>query len=261
MNEQETAIVETPPDPELQKKPLLGRLAKSIFVDSIVDFFKGIVHFVVVHAQLLVDSFRFVWIPFYKGTKEESDDLMNRSQAVFGLLLTVLGALIFMVKVNFINEPDANLSNLYGDEKTSIFINIFFFILLSAGYFLLQALLVLFGRLYRYITKPTPNLPSNDMLYIHMGNQIFILGALGGLFMRMIHNNQTIDPENTGNYYILVGFVFFALLYIIIFSRLFWHEKNISLGAKIIYTLVVALVHGLLASFIANVLVFLYIGV
>lgn len=261
MNEQIPGIVETTPEPELQKKPMLGALARSIFVDSILEFFRGIGSYLALHARLLFESFQFVWVPFYHGTKEEADRLMNRSQAVFGFLLTVLGALIFLVKVNAIEEPDANLSNLYGNEQTGILINIAFFIILAISYFVLQALMVLLGRFYRLITRPTPNMASNDMLYIHMGNQVFILGALGGLIMRMIHNNDTIDSDSNSGYYIMIAFVVFAILYIIIFSRLFWHQKNISLGIKIIYTMIVAIVHGLIASFIASMLIFFYVGI
>lgn len=262
MNEEPLPLTaETIPEPELQQKSLLGFLAKSIFVDSILEFFRGIAHFFAVHARLLFDSFRFVWVPYYKGTKEESAQLMNRCQAVFGFLLTVLGALIFMVKINVLEEPDSHLSDMYGNESTGILINVTFFILLAISYYLLQVVLVLLGRLYRLITKPTPNIASNDMLYIHMGNQVFILGALGGLIMRMMHNNTTIDAENNTFFYWGIAFVFFAILHIVIFSRLFIGQKHISMGARIVYTTVLAIFHGLIASFIATMLIFFYVGV
>ena len=53
MNELTQSVTETLPEPEMQKKPMLGFLAKSIFVDSVVEFFKGVVHFFALHATIL----------------------------------------------------------------------------------------------------------------------------------------------------------------------------------------------------------------
>jgi hypothetical protein len=76
-----------------------------------------------------------------------------------------------------------------------------------------------------------------------------------------MHNNTTIDAENNTFFYWGIAFVFFFILYIIIFSRLFIGQKNISIGAKIAYTTIVSIFHGLVASFITTMLIFLYVGV
>ena len=253
--------VEDSQEPELHKKPLLAGLARSIFIDSIVEFLRGVVHFFYTHIKLLLDSFRFLWVPFYTGSKKEATELMNRSQAVVGFLLTVMGALNFLVKVNVIDEPDETLTNLYGNEQSGIMINVIFFVVLAISYFILQAILVLLGRLYRFIASPAPNTAANDMLFIHMGNQVFILGALGGLIMRLIHTSQTIDAENEYPSFLLAGFILFALLYLFIFCRLFWKRKDIAPGRKIGYITTAVLWHGLISAFIATMLVFFYVGV
>ena len=94
MNEDLQNNVNEVPEPELHKKPLLLWLARSIFIDTVIEFFRGILRFFAVHIKLLLDSFRILWRPFYKGTKAEVAELMDRSQAVFGFLLTILGILI-----------------------------------------------------------------------------------------------------------------------------------------------------------------------
>jgi len=261
MNEPIEEITEIAPGPEMHKKPILAWLAKSIFVDSIVELFKGIGHFFAVHIKLLLDSFRFVWVPFYKGTRTEAEELMNRSQAVFGFLLTVLGFLIFLVKLNVIEEPSKEFMDALGNEQTGLIMNVMFFVILAASYFILQVILVLFGRLYRYIAKPTPNIASNDMLFVHMGNQAFILGSLGGLIMRMIHNNDTIDSENDTAIVWMIAFAFFTVLYIIIFSRLLWKEKKAAILKRIIYITAVSIFHALIAGLIVTMLIFFYIGI
>ncbi len=262
MNETtEYPVMEVTTEPELHKKPLLAWLAKSIFVDTIVEFFRNVIHFFAVHINLLLDSFRFVWKPFYKGTREEAELLMNRSQAAFGFLLTVLGFLIFLVKIGAIDEPDANLTNYYGDEKMGIMLNIVFFIILAISYYLLQALLVLLGRAYRFIAKPVTSIAANDLLFINMGNQAFIIGALCGLFVRLIHTNSTIDENNNSSFFWIIGFVLYACIYLVLFSRLMWNNQNVSRNKKIIYAIVVSIFHSLFSSLISTMLVFFYVGV
>ena len=129
---------------------------------------------------------------------------MKRSQAVFGFLLTILGTIIFLVKINAIEEPSKDLANQFGDEKTSILLNIVFFILLAVSYYVLQAIIVFIGRLYQYIASPAPNRAANDMLFIYIGNQVFIIGALGGLIMRLFYNIKTIDTETSTTFFIAV---------------------------------------------------------
>lgn len=260
MEEYPEIPLEMPEDEALHKKPLLIWLAKSVFVDSFMDFIKSIWQFIAHHIKLLTDSFRFVWRPFYTGKRVEARQLMNRSKAVFGFLLTVLGILLFLVKVDVLVEPDKDITKNIGNEKIALILNLVFFLMLSVGYYLLQALMVLFGRIYRLIVPPAPNIAANDMLFIHMGNQVFILGALIGLITRFFYNKETIDGEGGFLIILLSSYIFFALIYLAIFIRIFWKEKQVSIIKRRVYIVTVVIVHGFLAALINAILIVFYIG-
>ncbi len=260
MDENNEIPLELPEDEALHKKPLLMWLAKSVFVDSFNEFIKSIWQFIAHHIKLLVDSFRFVWRPFYTGKRVEARQLMNRSKAVFGFLLTVLGILLFLVKVDALVEPDQNITKNIGNEKVALILNLVFFLILSVGYYLLQALLVLFGRLYRLIVSPAPNIAANDMLFIHMGNQVFILGALIGFITRFFYNKETIDADDGFLFILFSSYIFFAIIYLAIFLRIFWKEKQVNILKRTTYIAAVVIVHGFLAAVINAFLIVFYIG-
>ncbi len=249
------------PEPVIHKKPVLAWLAKSIFVGSIVELVKGIGRFFAEHIKLLLESFRVVWYPFYKGTRPEMEVLMNRSQAVFGFLLTVLGFLIFMIKIKVIDEPDENLAEKLGDETSGILMNIYFFFVLAIGYFIFQALFVMLGRLYRFIASPSPNTAAYDMLFVSMGNQVFILAAFCGLILRLFLNSATIDAETHGTLVWMASFLIIAILHLIILIRLLRKQPAISLGRRILYTAVIVIIHSLVTSLICFFLSFVFLGI
>jgi hypothetical protein len=261
MNEEIPVSTETAPLPEIHEKPIIKWLAKSIFIDTVLEILKGIIHFFAEHIQLLLASFRFIWAPVHKGTKDEVAELMNRCQAVFGFLLTILGVLIFLVKTNMIDEPNQGLSDVYGNETTNIIMNIVLFVILAVGYFLVQVILILLGRLYRFIASPLPNTAAYDMLYISLGNQVFVVGALCGLGLRIFFNINTIDTEKDGMIVLFSAIILFFLVHLVIAVRLVRNDKTSPMGRKLLYGAVLVTVHSLVSGFMCFVLSSFLLGV
>lgn len=261
MNEELQQTINEVPEPEVHKKPLLLWLARSIFIDTILEFFRGIIHFFAVHIKLILFSFRILWLPANKGTKEEVAELMDRCQAVFGFLLTILGILIFLVKINVLEEPDQNLTEAYGNERTGLLLNITFFLILAVGYYIVQAILVLLGRLYQKIMSPLPNNTAYDMLFISMGNQVFILGAVFGLMIRMFFNMGNFDAIEHGTMIWLSAVIIFLVVYLIIMIRLLRNQVHIPMKRRVLYGTVVVIFHGLVSSILCYVLGTFFLGV
>lgn len=231
-----------------QRKILLA-----IFLEVFIGFFKGIAqslwNFLKQYFLLIWFYMRFIVNPNAEDYAVQREKAIKNSKNTFELIVILTAILIFLIKQNVIISASAENKELFNNDLSQWGMEFFIFLIYVVCYFVVLILLVLLGRLLRKIFSPIESSRVTDLVFIHLNNIFFIVGAICSFIIRFENVASDFtgeDNEYETTHFMIVLFntfgIAFAAIVFIFFIRLTMINK-LSVGKSIFYfTLVPAIV-------------------
>lgn len=198
------------------KEPaVLGTVFKAIIVETIKDFFGGIIGFFLRYIKHFIDGLRYFWSPSLKRHPFDNKDYKENCQHSFELTLLVLFAVIFMVKLDLIPPTAGDMLNWLNNDLSQMVIQFIMFLAFGLTYLVQAVFSILTGRIWRSLLGIKTTKRENDILFVYLNNTFFSIAAVVGLIVRCIVSMQTTDSESLGTGLMVIFFPLCLVLNIV----------------------------------------------
>lgn len=227
------------------KEPaVLGTVFKAIIVETVKDFFGGIIGFFLRYIKHFVDGFRYFWSPTLKKYPFDIKDYKENCQHSFELTLIVLFAVIFMVKLEWIPPTASQMLDWLNNDLSQMGIQFMMFIFFAITYLTLVIFSIITGRLWRGILKIQVTKKESDILFVYLNNSFFSIAAVVGLVVRCMVSLQTTDADSLGSRLIVIFFPI-CLLASTIWAIRFAKLNKLSFGKGTVFFILTTIFYPL----------------
>jgi len=263
--EQPTAAVDTNEEYIIPKNAatepaVLKTVFKAIIVETVKDFFGSIIGFFLRYIRHFIDGFKYFWSPSLKKSPFDTKDYKENCQHSFELLLLVLFAVIFMVKLDWIPPTGSKMLDWLNNDLSQMGIQFMMFVFFAITYLVLIIFSIITGRLWKAVLKIKVTRRECDILFVYLNNTFFSIAAVVGLIVRCMVSLETTDSDSLGTGLIIIFFPICLLLnsiWAIRFAKL--NGMNFSKGSvffvltTILYPLGFAFGQLLTVAFLMNI--------
>lgn len=167
-----------------KKQPaVLSSVFYSIFIETPRDFFGGIFGFFARYIRHFVDGFKYFWKPSLHVPPFEDKDFREDCKRTFEFALIITGALIFMVKMDWI-PADTELQGYYGNDIMQMIMELMIFSIFALCYSGFMLISVLMGRLLRLLFRIPASRRETDILFTYLNNSLFSIGVIVSFMFR-----------------------------------------------------------------------------
>lgn len=189
------------------KEPaVLGTVFKAIIVETVKDFFGSIIGFFLRYIKHFIDGFRYFWSPSLKKHPFDTKDYKENCQHSFELILLVLFAVIFMVKLNWIPPTESKMMDWLNNDLSQMGIQFMMFVFFAITYLCLVLFSLATGRLWRAILKIKITKKECDILFLYLNNTFFSIAAVVGLIVRCMVSMETTDSDSLAQGLLVIFF-------------------------------------------------------
>lgn len=186
------------PQNAINEPAVLKTVFKAIIVETVKDFFASIIGFFLRYIKHFIDGFRYIWSPSLKKPPFDSKDYKENCQHSFELVLLVLFAVIFMVKLDWIPPTESKMLDWLNNDLSQMGIQFMMFVFFALTYLVLIIFSIITGRIWRTILKIKMTKRESDILFVYLTNTFFSIAAVVGLIVRCIVSLQTTDSDSLG---------------------------------------------------------------
>jgi hypothetical protein len=195
----------------VKKEPaILGSVFRAIIVETVRDFFGGILGFFLKYIRHFIDGFRYFWSPSLHRKPFDEKDYKQNCQHSFELAMLVLVSILFMVKLGWIPPTSSTQLEAYNNDLLQMFFQFMFFLFFAVCYLVMALLSILTGRLLRKIFVPPISRRESDILFIYLNNACFSIAAIVALWARCSASAETTSTEEIS----AIVFTIFLLLFL-----------------------------------------------
>jgi hypothetical protein len=223
---------------------VLGTVFKAIVVETVKNFFGGIIDFFLRYIKHFVDGFRYFWSPTVKKHPFDTKDYKENCQHSFELTLLVLFAVIFMVKLEWIPPTTSQMLDWLNNDLSQMGVQFMMFVFFAVTYLILVGFSILTGRLWRGILKIEVTKKESDILFVYLNNSFFSIAAVIGLVVRCIVSMETTDSESLGSGLIVIFFPL-CLLVNAIWAIRFAKLNKLSFGKGAVFFILTTIFYPL----------------
>lgn len=245
------------PEIAARQPRVFGTVVKAILVDTTKDFFGSIIGFFLKYIKHFISCFIYFWSPSLKKPPFDKKDYKEHCTHSFELVMLVLVAIIFLVKLDLIPATSKALLDLYNNDLSQMLMQFMIFVIFAITYFLLILFSILIGRLFRRLFKIAITRRESDILYIYLTNALFSIASLVSLWARSSTSTETGDSKEIST----IIFSIFLLILLPLFTLWavrFSQLNGLKLSKGIGFTLTVMVVYTFFFS-LANTLVTLFL--
>jgi hypothetical protein len=248
------------PQNAAKEPPVLGTVFKAIIVETVKDFFGGIIGFFLRYVKHFIDCFRYFWSPSLERKPFDKKNYKEHCQHSFELVMLVLFAIIFLVKLELIPATSKNLLDLYNNDLTQMLMQFLIFIIFAVTYFVLVIFSILTGRVFRSMFKIPVAKKESDILYIYLTNALFSFASLVALWARCSTSNATGDSTQIAG---VIFTIFLALCFplFLLWSIRFSRLNKLSAGKGMAFTFTITFLYTLFFSFADAMVTMFLVGV
>jgi hypothetical protein len=248
--------------PENAKKEpaVFGTVVKAIIVDTASDFFGSILGFFLKYIRHFFTCFRYFWSPTLKKHPFDKHDYKQHCTRSFELVMLVLVALIFLLKLDLIPPTSKALLDVYNNDVTQMVMQFMIFVVFAVTYLVLILFSILAGRLFRNMFRIPITRRESDILCIYLTNALFSIASLVSFWARCSTSAAAGDTQQAGLVVLSLFLVFclpIFLLWAIRFSTLNGLKRGkgilFTLTAVVVYTLFFSVADTLVTSFLLGV--------
>lgn len=215
--EQLAAVVDTNeeyilPGNAAKESSVLSTVFKAIIVQTVKDVFGGIIGFFLRYIRHFLDGFRYFWSPSLKKSPFDTKDYKEDCQHSFELLLLVLFAVIFMVKLDWIPPTGSKMLDWLNNDLSQMGIQFMMFVFFAITYLALIIFSIITGRLWKAVLKIKITRRECDILFVYLNNTFFSIAAVVGLIVRCIVSLETTDSDSLSTGLLTIFFPICLLL-------------------------------------------------
>lgn len=243
------------------KEPaVLGTVFRAVIIETIKDFFGSIFGFFMRYIRHFIDCLRYFWSPSLKKHPFDKKDYKENCQHSFELVMIVLFAIIFLVKLDLIPPTTKALLDIYNNDVTQMVMQLMIFLIFALTYIILIIFSILSGRLFRLLFKIKIARRESDILHIYLTNALFSFASLVALWARCSTSNETGDAERTG---LIIWSVFILLCLPLFFtwSIRFAKLNGLSISRRITFTILATVLYTFFFSLADAMVTMFLVGI
>lgn len=227
------------------KEPaVLGTVFKAIIIETVKDFFGGIIGFFLRYIRHFIDGFRYFWSPSLQKHPFDTKDYKENCQHSFELILLVLFAVIFMLKLDWIPPTESKMLNWLNNDLSQMGIQFMMFVFFAITYLCLVLFSIVTGRIWRAILKIKVSKRESDILFLYLNNTFFSIAAVVGLIVRCMVSMQTTDSDSLAQG-LLVIFLPLCLIANTVWSIRFALLNKMNFGKSSVFFILTTLFYPL----------------
>lgn len=219
-----------------KEPPVLGTVFKAVVIETVKDFFSGILGFFYRYIRHFLTSFRYFWSPTLRKEPFDKMDYKENCQHSFELALLVLFMIIFSVKLEWIPQTSPETLNLLNNDLSQMGIQFMWFLIFAFTYFVLAILCIFSGRMLRSVLKIRVTKRESDILFTYLNNAFFSIAAIVALVVRCITSTELSDMQSISEGLMII-FTPMVILFTLIWAIRFIIVNKISFVKGVLFFL------------------------
>lgn len=235
----------------VQQPSIIKSVFRAILIETVKDFFGGILQFFKRYVDHYRYCFTYLWHPSLKNKRLSNLDWKENCQQTFELCLLVVFAIIFMVKLDWIPKSSKDMMEMLNNELHEMGIQLIMFLGFAVTYIVSVCFSILSGRLIRLIFEVPISKPESDILFTYLNNILLSFMILITFLFRCSFSMFSLGDNSSD---VMVGM--WAVLFLILFPIVllwcirFGKNNGMETAKIVLFTFVTVLPLSILFSWV-----------